>query len=77
MRYTFPADLIEAQTAWYAAYRQLATQATRAAGTTTQRRRLQQLSVRLAAHPYWRTQAGRAPSARMALKELVRSGVRP
>ncbi|MFG2142590.1 hypothetical protein ACGFRG_00060 [Streptomyces sp. NPDC048696] len=74
MRYTFPHDLLEAQAAWYATYRRLADPSARRAGTTTYRRRLQQLSVRIAAHPYWTTPAGATPGARMALKELTRGG---
>ncbi|MER6438315.1 MULTISPECIES: hypothetical protein [unclassified Streptomyces] len=66
----FPRDLVQAQTAWYATYRELAyTPATH--GTAAHRRRLQELSRLIAAHPYWQTPHG-TPAARMALKELAR-----
>lgn len=66
--YDFPRDLIEAQREWYAAYRQLAT-TENAAQTTVLRRTLQRLSVRIATDPYWASIPGRAPAARMALKQ--------
>ncbi|MFD9003656.1 hypothetical protein ACFV0T_22210 [Streptomyces sp. NPDC059582] len=67
---SFPRDRVQAQTAWYATYRDLAhTPATH--GTASQRRRLQELSRQIAAHPYWHGPAG-TPAARMALKELAR-----
>ncbi|MFC5204382.1 hypothetical protein [Streptomyces kaempferi] len=67
---TFPSDLVQAQTAWYATYRELAhTPATH--GTAAHRRRLQELSRFIAAHPYWRSPNG-TPAARMALKDLAR-----
>ncbi|NLU69444.1 hypothetical protein [Streptomyces sp. HNM0574] len=69
-RQPFPPDLVEAQIAWYATYWQLAS-GDPAAGTTQGRRRLRELSVRIAGHPYWRT-AGATPAARMELKELAR-----
>ncbi|MEU8488625.1 hypothetical protein [Streptomyces sp. NPDC048641] len=72
---TFPRDLVEAQTAWYDAYWQLAS-ASPANGTAAYRRRLQELSRIIAGHPYWQTPAG-TPAARMALKELARIQVRP
>ncbi|GGO55447.1 hypothetical protein GCM10012287_46740 [Streptomyces daqingensis] len=71
----FPHDLLEAQTAWYATYWRLANAASDQ-GTTGHRRRLQQLSRLIADHPYWQTPAG-TPAARMALKELARTHVRP
>ncbi|MFI9050922.1 hypothetical protein [Streptomyces sp. NPDC053427] len=69
---TFPPDLVEAQTAWYATYELLATAS--ADGTVAHRRQLLQLSRRIAAHPYWQTPSG-TPAARTALKELARTGV--
>jgi repressor LexA len=33
---------------------------------------LQQLDNRIAGHPFWQTEAGRSPSARVALRDLVR-----
>jgi hypothetical protein len=71
----FPRDLLEAQTAWYATYWQLANLAS-SHGTAEHRRRLHQLSRLIADHPYWQTPAG-TPAARMALKELARAQVRP
>lgn len=68
---TFPQELVEAQTAWYATYWQLANTSP-ANGTAAHRRRLQELSRRIAGHPYWQTPAG-TPAARMALKELARA----
>ncbi|MET7796307.1 hypothetical protein [Streptomyces decoyicus] len=66
--YTFPDDLLRAQRDWYTAYRQLA-QEENPSQTTVLRRTLQRLSVRIATHPYWATIPGRAPAARMALKQ--------
>jgi hypothetical protein len=65
----FPPDLVSAQRAWYATYRELA----RAEGTQTTvlRRRLVRLSVLVAAHPYWTTVPHDAPAARMRLKSLT------
>lgn len=78
MTYSFPDDLLQAQREWYAVYGQLAdrTLSGTAAQTTVLRRLLTRLSVRVATHPYWATQPGRAPSARMALRELARDFVR-
>ncbi|MFF1693581.1 hypothetical protein ACFVXC_08155 [Streptomyces sp. NPDC058257] len=72
-RTDFPSDLMEAQTAWYATYEQLALAA--ADGTAAHRRRLLNLSRLIAAHPYWETAAG-TPAARVALKELARAKAR-
>ncbi|AJT61775.2 hypothetical protein T261_0082 [Streptomyces lydicus] len=66
--YDFPDDLLQAQRAWYTAYRQLA-QEENPSQTTVLRRTLQRLSVRIATHPYWATIPGRVPAARMALKQ--------
>lgn len=66
--YDFPDDLLEAQRAWYAAYRQLALEEN-PSQTTVLRRALQRLSVRISTHPYWATIPGRATAARMALKQ--------
>ncbi|MEV7472004.1 hypothetical protein AB0O20_36850 [Streptomyces kronopolitis] len=66
----FPDDLLEAQRTWYTAYRQLA-QEDNPSQTTVLRRTLQRLSVRIATHPYWATIPGRAPAARIALKQLT------
>ncbi|MFE2375242.1 hypothetical protein [Streptomyces sp. NPDC059398] len=79
MRCHFPHDLLRAQADWYATYRQLADRSTQQAGTAAHRRRLQQLSAHIAAHPYWRTAPGGAPAARMALREAARdlTGARP
>ncbi|GAB7029237.1 hypothetical protein AB0G35_12500 [Streptomyces sp. NPDC021749] len=59
---------MQAQRAWYAAYRELSRERN-PSQTTVLRRRLQQLSVRIATHPYWASIPGRAPAARMALKQ--------
>lgn len=66
--YAFPEDLVQAQRAWYTAYRELSHEEN-PSQTTVLRRRLQQLSVRIATHPYWASIPGRAPAARMALKQ--------
>ncbi|PBC85937.1 hypothetical protein SAMN05428945_6591 [Streptomyces sp. 2224.1] len=66
--FEFPDDLLQAQRAWYRAYRQLA-QEGNPSQTTVLRRTLQRLSVRIATHPYWATIPGEAPAARMALKQ--------
>ncbi|MFJ3950926.1 hypothetical protein ACIPXV_12885 [Streptomyces libani] len=66
--YDFPDDLLQAQRAWYTAYRQLA-QEENPSQTTVLRRTLQRLSVRIATHPYWATIPSGAPAARMALKQ--------
>ncbi|MCQ4084512.1 hypothetical protein NGB36_29050 [Streptomyces sp. RB6PN25] len=70
MTYTFPDDLLHAQRAWYAVYRQLA-EAAHPAETTVLRRKLQRLSVLISTHPYWATLPGRAPAARMELKQAA------
>lgn len=64
--FPFPDDLVQAQRAWHAAYRQLA--APRPRHTTALRRRLLVLSVRIQWHPFWSTPGGRAPAARVELK---------
>ncbi|MDF3294395.1 MULTISPECIES: hypothetical protein [Streptomyces] len=68
--YAFPDDLLQAQRAWYAAYRQLA-EANNPAQTTVLRRTLQRLSVKISTHPFWATVPDRGPAARMALKEMA------
>lgn len=65
----FPPDLVSAQRAWYATYRQLA--GSEGTQTTVLRRRLVRLSVLVAAHPYWATVPHDAPAARMRLKSLA------
>lgn len=70
-RHTFPADLLETQTAWYVTYEHLAA-ATVDDGAAAYRRRLLRLSRLIAAHPYWQTRAG-TPAARVELKELARA----
>jgi hypothetical protein len=64
----FPGDLVQAQSDWYATYRQLADPS----GTQTAalRRHLLRLSGQIAQHPFWdRTPNG--PAARMALKQAA------
>ncbi|GGU56618.1 hypothetical protein GCM10010211_21880 [Streptomyces albospinus] len=68
--YDIPERLIQAQTAWYSVYQQLA-DADNASETTVLRRRLQRLSVQITTDPYWTTIPGRAPAARMALKQMA------
>ncbi|MEV6110221.1 hypothetical protein AB0M28_36790 [Streptomyces sp. NPDC051940] len=67
----FPEDLLRAQRDWYAVYRRLALAET-APGTPTTalRRRMYQLAARVAAHPYWTTEAG-TPAARVRLKQAA------
>jgi len=65
----FPLDLIQAQRDWNRMYAALER---RPVHTAALRRRLQQLSARLAAHPFWETGAGRSPSARVELRRRVR-----
>ncbi|WP_419992464.1 hypothetical protein [Streptomyces boninensis] len=72
MAHSFPEDLVVAQRDWFAVYEQLAGREDGAAQTTVLRRRLQRLSIRVSTHPYWTTLPGRAPAARMELRELAR-----
>lgn len=67
---TFPLELMQTQRDWNRTYQALAR---RPLETTALRRRLQELSSRLASHPYWHTQAGRSPAAKVELRRLVRS----
>ncbi|MCE4945725.1 MULTISPECIES: hypothetical protein [Streptomyces] len=67
--YAFPDDLVQAQSAWYAAYQQLAAEDSPVRATVL-RRRLQRLSVQIATHPYWADIPDQAPAARIALKEM-------
>ncbi|MFI5887986.1 LexA family protein [Streptomyces sp. NPDC051554] len=66
---TFPLDLIQAQRDWNLTYAALER---RPGEATRLRRRLQTLSVRLTVHPFWDTEAGKNPSARVALRQRVR-----
>ncbi|MEU9125564.1 hypothetical protein AB0C96_38030 [Streptomyces sp. NPDC048506] len=68
--YAFPDDLLQAQRDWYTAYQQLA-ETENPSQTTVLRRTLQRLSVQITTHPYWASIPGRAPAARMALKQAV------
>lgn len=68
MAFTFPDDLLQAQRDWYAVYRQLAG-AEHETQTAALRRKLQRLSVRISAHPYWASLPGTAAAARMELKQ--------
>ncbi|WP_097967607.1 hypothetical protein [Streptomyces sp. or20] len=61
----FPDDLIRAQQEWHDTYRALAVPCPR---RTELRRRLLRLSVRIEAHPFWSTPAGRTPAARVELR---------
>ncbi|WP_369248064.1 LexA family protein [Streptomyces sp. R41] len=66
---TFPLDLIQAQRDWNRTYAALER---RPLETAVLRRRLQQLSARLASHPFWETRAGRSPAAKVELRRRVR-----
>ncbi|MFE0381808.1 hypothetical protein ACFW1M_41055 [Streptomyces inhibens] len=66
----FPSDLLKDQTAWYITYDDLAV--TPAGSQTAARRRLLELSRRVAGHPFWKTPAG-TPAAQVALKEIARA----
>ncbi|WP_405628032.1 hypothetical protein [Streptomyces sp. NBC_01174] len=68
--FPFPDDLVQAQQAWHAAYRELAMPRPR--HTTALRRRLLVLSVRIQWHPFWSTPGGNVPAARMELRRLAR-----
>ncbi|MFJ6086491.1 LexA family protein [Streptomyces sp. NPDC092369] len=65
----FPPDLIQAQRDWNRTHAALER---RPIHTTALRRRLQQLSARLASHPFWETRSGRPPTARVELRQWVR-----
>ncbi|MEU1932448.1 hypothetical protein ABZ516_34495 [Streptomyces sp. NPDC019826] len=67
--FPFPDDLVHAQQAWHAAYRELA--APRPRHTTVLRRRLLVLSVRIQWHPFWSTPSGRVPAARVELRRMA------
>lgn len=65
----FPRDLIRTQlqrTRTYAALE------LRPLQTAALRQQLRRLDIRLATHPFWQTPTGRSPSAKVALRELVR-----
>ncbi|MFJ2833153.1 hypothetical protein ACIPC1_37380 [Streptomyces sp. NPDC087263] len=66
---TYPLDLIQAQRDWNRTYAALER---RPLHTAALRRRLQQLSARLASHSFWETRAGRSPGARVGLRRQVR-----
>jgi hypothetical protein len=61
---------MQTQRDWNRTYEALAQ---RPPQTTALRRRLQELSSRLASHPYWHTQAGRSPAAKVELRRQARS----
>ncbi|MFD4479460.1 hypothetical protein ACFWPU_25545 [Streptomyces sp. NPDC058471] len=66
----FPKDLLKDQAAWYFTYDELAVAP--GGSQTAARRRLLELSRRVAGHPFWETPAG-TPAARVALKEIARA----
>jgi hypothetical protein len=66
---SFPFDLIQIQRDWNRTYAALER---RPSHTVALRRRLQQLSARLVGHPFWETEAGRSPGARVDLRRRVR-----
>ncbi|MGX9891204.1 LexA family protein [Streptomyces sp. NPDC002276] len=66
---TFPRDLIQTQrqrTRTYAALEHHPFE------TAALRQQLRRLDIRLATHPFWQTAAGRSPSAKVELRDLVR-----
>ncbi|WP_405545233.1 hypothetical protein OG478_32975 [Streptomyces phaeochromogenes] len=67
---SFPPDLIRAQRDWIRTYEALAR---RPRHTAALRRRLQELSSWLAAHPFWETDSGRSPAARVELRRQARA----
>lgn len=68
--FTYPDDLVQAQRAWLATYRELATP--RSNHTTALRRQLLALSDQVRWHPFWSTPAGRTPAARVELRRVAR-----
>lgn len=66
---TFPRDLIQTQRQRARTYTALGL---RPHDTVALRQRLRQLDNLLTHHPFWRTAAGRSPSARVELRERVR-----
>ncbi|MEU3501690.1 hypothetical protein ABZ726_13245 [Streptomyces hundungensis] len=69
MARTFPLDLVQAQREWTRTYEALA----RTPFRTVLRRRLQLLSCRIAAHPYWEAGTGRSTAARTELRRQARA----
>ncbi|MFF3699451.1 hypothetical protein [Streptomyces sp. NPDC002221] len=69
MARTFPPDLVQTQRAWTRTYEALA----RTPFRTALRRRLQQLSCRIATHPYWDAGTGRSAAARTELRRQART----
>ncbi|MEV5953836.1 hypothetical protein AB0M11_08695 [Streptomyces sp. NPDC051987] len=65
---SFPADLVRAQLAWSATYRELAERP----GRAESRRRLYRLSAEVFFHPYWQRRRP-APAAWWELRSLGRS----
>jgi hypothetical protein len=70
-RTAFPLDLIRTQHEWNRTYAALDRRRGVPVETAALRRRLQRLSVRLAAHPFWETSAGPSPAARVELRQRV------
>ncbi|MER5463021.1 hypothetical protein ABT010_20505 [Streptomyces sp. NPDC002668] len=67
---SFPSDLVQAQRDWNRAYAELA----EGQGPYTElRRRLLRLSSALFWHPFWDTERGGSPAARVELRRQVRS----
>ncbi len=65
----FPSDLVQTQRDWNRTYARLAGDPAHAA---LLRRRLLWLSSRLLWHPFWRTDPGRSPAARVELRHQAR-----
>ncbi|GAA0449519.1 hypothetical protein [Streptomyces olivaceiscleroticus] len=66
----FPQDLIDAQRDWNRTYAALAA---RPAHTAALRRRLQLLSARIAAHPFWTATERRSAATRAELRRQARA----
>lgn len=66
----FPPDLVQAQRDWNRTYALLAEHQLH---TTVLRCRLLDLSLRLVRHPFWATEQGRSPAARVELRRQVRA----
>lgn len=65
----FPEDLLQTQQDWNRTYEALAA---RPAHTTALRRRLQLLSARIAAHPFWTATERRSAATRAELRRQAR-----
>lgn len=69
----YPHDLLRAQDAWNRAYDELAA-TPQPSNAAALRRRLLTLSSVIFWHPFWKTERGRSPAARVDLRRRVRAG---